>query len=314
MLQQILKDMYIDPDVLEALNEEQKKILFLKMRQEQVRRWKESEDKLDREGRAKPKLTKAHRKSVSWLLGRDGDVQAYVIGEADEVGPAPLIYSELGKEKGPGLQNNTRHQSNAIRSSLVTNRPSPEPENVPSQTPRVQLQSNGVPPASGSMQKPPQPQNSEDVKSESHSPPLQVPRSEQPSPSPAAPEKKEKEKEEEEDSVPDSLQDSGLYYRSHLSRGPAPSITDRLRPVESLRADLQSSVDRLRQQAREAEQEGAEPTGALSDGELSLSRGRVAQLLKTFGTPIPRQNTLSRRKPPLPNKPTHLLFASSSPR
>lgn len=61
MLQQILKDMYIDPDVLDALNEDQKKTLFLKMRQEQVRRWKEREEKLDKEGgdaeckRTKPK-------------------------------------------------------------------------------------------------------------------------------------------------------------------------------------------------------------------------------------------------------------------
>lgn len=59
MLQQILQDMYIDPDVLDALNEDQKKTLFLKMRQEQVRRWREREDKLEREGgEAEHKKTK----------------------------------------------------------------------------------------------------------------------------------------------------------------------------------------------------------------------------------------------------------------
>lgn len=71
MLQQILKDMYIDPDVLEALNEDQKKTLFLKMRQEQVRRWKEREEKLEREGeRTKPK--KGQKNSTSTLLHSSG--------------------------------------------------------------------------------------------------------------------------------------------------------------------------------------------------------------------------------------------------
>ncbi|KAF6714455.1 SH2 domain-containing protein 4A [Oryzias melastigma] len=88
MLQQVLKDMYVDPDVLAALNEEQKKILFLKMREEQVRRWKEREDKERERGLTEAKRNKpknANGKSVSWLLGRDGEVSVIAMDDGEEL-------------------------------------------------------------------------------------------------------------------------------------------------------------------------------------------------------------------------------------
>lgn len=134
MLQQILKDMYIDPDVLDALNEDQKKTLFLKMRQEQVRRWEEQEEKLEREGgdakRTKPK--KANSKNVSWLLGRDGDVAVLVIGEVDELS-SKFICSGIGEKKAQSLQNNANHQT-ILKSRKATEPVRSERENLPPKT------------------------------------------------------------------------------------------------------------------------------------------------------------------------------------
>ncbi|XP_061754481.1 uncharacterized protein zgc:100829 isoform X2 [Nerophis ophidion] len=136
MLQQILDDMYIDPDVLEALNDDQKKTLFLKMRQEQVRRWNEREEKLEREGgdaeykQTKPK--KANSKNVSWLPGRDGDdVAVIVIGEVDEL-TSKFIGSGLGEKKPPSAQYNTINQT--ILKSKINPEVPTERENVPPQT------------------------------------------------------------------------------------------------------------------------------------------------------------------------------------
>ncbi|XP_028444794.1 SH2 domain-containing protein 4A isoform X2 [Perca flavescens] len=97
MLAKILEDMWVEPEVLEALSEDQKRILFLKMREEQVRRWTEWEEREEREGRDNNnnnnKLKKADNKHVKWLLGRDGDVSVRVIGEVDEFRSSKLLQS-----------------------------------------------------------------------------------------------------------------------------------------------------------------------------------------------------------------------------
>lgn len=54
MLKQILEDMYIDKELLELLDEDQKAVLFRELRKEQLRRWEKREAEAERRERANP--------------------------------------------------------------------------------------------------------------------------------------------------------------------------------------------------------------------------------------------------------------------
>ncbi|KAM9043272.1 SH2 domain-containing protein 4A isoform 1-T1 [Megaptera novaeangliae] len=97
MLKQILSEMYIDPDLLAELSEEQKQILFFKMREEQVRRWKEREAAMEKQESlpVKPRPKKDNGKSVHWKLGADEEVWVWVMGEHHLDKPYDALCDEI---------------------------------------------------------------------------------------------------------------------------------------------------------------------------------------------------------------------------
>ncbi|XP_028277471.1 uncharacterized protein LOC114446190 isoform X2 [Parambassis ranga] len=336
MLQQILKDMYIDPDVLDALNEDQKKTLFLKMRQEQVRRWKEREEKLEREGgdteakRAKPR--KDNSKSVSWLLGRDGDVAVIVIGEVDELS-AKFICSGFGEKKAPSHQNNTHHQT-ILKSRKNTEPVRTERENLPPKTqPSISLDLKGKCEETSTLL------------------PLPVSVSEY-SPTPAAdkPELKSASATEEKSVPQPSICSRPPMRATPVNVRPAssnaapgcvntrPSPTN-LRLATNARSSTPSSTVKTDsgkasptkvglsspegQRIQEPQDIGASETPRKSTSEEAgtsgssptcAGRGRVAQLMKTFSvdtSTTPTQAPSRGIKPPLPTKPSHLRLTTT---
>lgn len=347
MLQQILKDMYIDPDVLDALNEDQKKTLFLKMRQEQVRRWKEREEKLEREGGdgecKRPKPKKANSKNVSWLLGRDGDVAVIVIGEVDELS-SKFICSGFGEKKTPSLQKNANHQT-ILKSRITTEPVRTEKENFPSKTqPGISLNLKGKREQTSTLL------------------PLPVSVSEHSSP-PAAekPESKSASATEEKSAPQPSICSRPPTRASPVNVRPASAnaapgsvntrpglanlrlaaaaaaassaATPSASPSSAVKIDPgTTSPAKVGPRTQEA-QKPQEPQGGKDIGASEASRraapeeagssggaptcagrGRVAQLMKTFSaenTATPTQGPSRGIKPPLPNKPNHLRLTTT---
>ncbi|XP_051958625.1 SH2 domain-containing protein 4B [Xyrauchen texanus] len=115
MMQQILQDMYIEPDLLAELSEEQKQILFYKIREEQVRRWNERESRDPRPDVHK----KSHRRGIQWLLGMDGEVWVWVLGEAPGDNPFEDIVEELMKERAMKLAQREAQELRRVKEAEI---------------------------------------------------------------------------------------------------------------------------------------------------------------------------------------------------
>ncbi|CAF3980319.1 unnamed protein product [Rotaria sp. Silwood2] len=76
MLAQILHDLYVPRELLNGLPEEQKQLLFCKMREEQVRRYHEREEEIEEEDAEKKK------KHVTFRLNADGNEYCWIMGES----------------------------------------------------------------------------------------------------------------------------------------------------------------------------------------------------------------------------------------
>ncbi|XP_048798248.1 SH2 domain-containing protein 4A isoform X1 [Lagopus muta] len=127
MLKQILSEMYIDPDLLAELSEEQKQILFYKMRQEQIRRWKEREAAADKVSAKKPLPKKASTKSVQWKLGADNDVWVWVMGEHPSDKSYAAICEEIQAQRAKRLANEQGKEARET-DCAVTQSPQPQPQ------------------------------------------------------------------------------------------------------------------------------------------------------------------------------------------
>lgn len=127
MLQQILRDMYIEPQLLAELDEEQRHILFCKMREEQVRRWEQREKAQDSNGLKKNTLSrKPGCKRVDFLLGDDGEPWTWVMGEHPEDPSIEEIVERETKDRARRLA-----ASEALQLRKQEEEEEAEPEMVP---------------------------------------------------------------------------------------------------------------------------------------------------------------------------------------
>ncbi|XP_062405762.1 uncharacterized protein zgc:92242 [Sardina pilchardus] len=290
MLQQILKDMYVDPDVLEALGEEQKKILFLKMRQEQVRRWTQREETEAKEDLKENRAKKGNRKRVTWLLGRDGDVLACVIGDSDaETSPKHLLSQlrqngsiRMKQHNSEPLKNNQVDQ-NGVQLVLKTPETLCEVGGVVP-VPEGPRRACGAPGLANCMQ------DSKDDSDDSGTVEDDL--------------KDPSEEEENSGSASDDLSDSGVFLKSHSSRDPGLSIISRKPRPQDAQPIVKERLS-VKEKSAPQETQGGDKDASKDTPPSSLHGNRVAALRRNFG--VAGSNSVpTGAKPPVPTKPAHL--------
>nr|CAD7198300.1 unnamed protein product [Timema douglasi] len=99
MLQQILQDMWVDPEILSELDEGQKQTLFCRMREEQVRRWKIWDQQQQEEKTDKAVGNKTGNKQVEFLLSSNGEPWVWVMGEHPDDRTIEEILEQEAREK-----------------------------------------------------------------------------------------------------------------------------------------------------------------------------------------------------------------------
>lgn len=105
----------MDPKILAELDEQQKQTLFCRMREEQVRRWKDWDQKL---GDHPPNIrTTRNSKKVSFLKGSDGEPWVWVMGEHEDDKTIEEILKEEAIEKARQLAEKEQEE---LRKTITT--------------------------------------------------------------------------------------------------------------------------------------------------------------------------------------------------
>ncbi|XP_041917976.1 SH2 domain-containing protein 4A [Alosa sapidissima] len=288
MLQQILKDMYVDPDVLEALGDEQKKTLFLKMREEQVRRWTEREEKEAKEDRKENRAKQGNRKSVTWLLGRDGDVHVRVIGDTDTERSPKHLLAELRQNGSIRMKHNSEPLKNnqVDQNDIQLDLKKPEKlceSGSTAPVPEDPRQASGSPSLANCMQ------DSKDDSDDSGTVEDDL--------------KDPSEEEENSGSASDDLSDSGVFFKSHC-RDPGLSIITRKPHPQDTQPSVKERLS-VKEKPVPQESQGGDKDVSKDTPSSSLHGNRVAQLRRNFG--VAGSNSVPTGvKPPVPTKPAHL--------